>query len=367
MRVAHLADVHLDSAFALLPAELGRERRRRIQEALRAGVELAVEQRVDAILIAGDLYEHERWSPDTGEFLRTLFADAAPVRVFIAPGNHDWYGPKSLYERRDWTPNVHIFDSDRLMPVELEDGLTLWGAAHRAPANTDDFLAGFRVNRAGVNVALFHGSEQSTFAFQAQGKMPYAPFRGVEVADAGLRHVFCGHFHTPADTPLFTYPGNPEPLNFGENSLLVRGLVLATICPDGSVERERVSVARTAVSDATLDVTGCTNANDVRERARGLLCERTGYVRLTVQGDLEPEVDLQLDDLRQLAPALDYLKVEKGALSLAYDFDTLATEATVRGQFVKDVFESQLPLEAKRRIAITGLRALEGRDDLEVM
>ena len=367
MRFAHLADVHLDSAFAFLPADLGRERRRRIQEALRAAVEHALAQQVDAIFIAGDLYEHERWTPDTSEFLRTLLAEAAPTRVYIAPGNHDWYGPKSVYERRDWTPNVHIFDEDRLKPVELENGLTLWGGAHRAPANTDDFLERFHVDRGGVNVALFHGSEQSTFMFQGQGKVPHAPFRAAEIEEAGLAHAFCGHFHTPADAPLFTYPGNPEPLTFGEQSPLVRGLVLATLRENGEVERQRVAVARTSVGDAVLDVTGCSSTNDVRERARHLLGDLTGYVRLTVEGEIEPEIDLHSADLQQVAPGLEYLAVQVGELSNAYDFAAIASEATVRGQFVKDVFASELDSEMKRRVAVTGLRALEGRDDLEVM
>jgi len=67
------------------------------------------------------------------------FADV-DLPVYLAPGNHDWYGPESLYRLANWSPNVHLFTQDHLVPVNLADGLILWGAAHRAPANTDGFF-----------------------------------------------------------------------------------------------------------------------------------------------------------------------------------------------------------------------------------
>lgn len=116
-----------------------------------------------------------------------------------------------------WTPNVHVFTEAGLSPVELADGLTLWGAAHRAPANTDGFFEhGFKVDRGGVNVALFHGSERGELTWQEEGKAPHAPFHAWQIPEAGLDHVFCGHFHAPRDAERHTYPGNPDPLTFGE-------------------------------------------------------------------------------------------------------------------------------------------------------
>ncbi|HZD14972.1 MAG TPA: hypothetical protein VE196_07560, partial [Pseudonocardiaceae bacterium] len=56
-----------------------------------------------------------------------------------------------------------------------------------------------------------------------------------------------------------------------------------------------------------------------------------------------------------------------GAMTIAYDLVALAGEATARGQFVLHVQRSATLTDAqRRRILVTGLRALEGRDDLEV-
>lgn len=367
MKFAHIADVHLDAAFALYAAELARERRQGIAASLRTALAVAAEERVDAVLVAGDLYEHDRVTPNTAELLRSLFAELAPTRIFIAPGNHDWLGPESLYARAEWPPNVHVFGEDRLQPVEIESGLTLWGAAHRAPANTDGFLDGFQAGRGGVNVALFHGSELGRLGFEGEGKVPHAPFRSEQIRRAGLDHLFCGHYHTPLDDPAYTYPGNPEPLTFGETSEPVRGLVLATIAADGSVARERRRVAHTEVADVAVDITGCASGEEIRERVRRALEGMTGYARVTVSGELAPEADFAPDDLRRAAPWMKAVVPRVERVFPAYDIEAISSEATVRGQFVADVMGSSLPEERKRKVVVAGLRALEGRDDLAVV
>jgi hypothetical protein len=52
---------------------------------------------------------------------------------------------------------------------------------------------------------------------------------------------------------------------------------------------------------------------------------------------------------------------------VAYDFDAISQEATVRGEFVREVMGLDMSADETRRILITGLRALDGRDDLEVI
>ena len=136
--------------------------------------------------------------------------------------------------------------------------------------------------------------------------------------------------------------------------------------PDGAVRRERHRVATAGLHELTVDVTGCTSAQDVRDRAARLLAGLSGVARLTLKGDLDPRVDLRPADLGDLVPGLDLLPVRMEGLTPAYDLDAIAAEQTVRGQFVRDVMASDLDPELRRRVVVTGLRALDGRSDLEV-
>jgi len=366
MRLLFFADLHLDAPFGWARPEVARSRRLAIRECLSRICALAAQARVDALCCAGDLYEQERFTPDTAAFLRDAFAALHPMPVFLAPGNHDWLGPTSLYRQVSWTDNVRLFEQPRLTPLTLADGLTLWGAAHHSPANTPGFLDDFRVDRGGVHLGLFHGSEQGDLVRQDPGKVPHAPFRASQLAPAGLHHALVGHFHTPRDADTHTYPGNPEPLTFGETG--DRGAVLVTVDGTGAVTRARHRVAVSEVADVEVDLTGVSHSAEIRERVRARLVGSTGTVRVTLRGEVGLDVDLALADLDGVAPAVEVVP-RLGRVSVGYDLDAIAAEPTVRGLFVRDVRAAvDLTDEQRRKVLITGLRALDERrrDDLEV-
>ncbi len=368
MKIVHFADLHLDARFAWCGAtgNAAGRRRQTLRDTLSNIVGIVHEANVDALFCGGDLYEHKRVTPDTAAFLRSTFADLDPVRVYIAPGNHDWYGPDSIYATEVWSENVHIFKEPRLRRVALAQDITLWGAAHCQPANTPDFVEGFRVSGPGVHIALFHGAERSWFTEQGGGNSLHAPFDGDAIRRVGLQHAFLGHYHRPKFTEYHTYPGNPEPLEFGEDG--DRGPVIATIRPDGSVNRERRDARVTEAHDLSLDVTSCGHVGEVRSRLERLIEGRSGIARVEIRGDLEPEVDLTEGALGDvLDRRFDAFRLHVGDLRPAYDIEAIQEEPTVRGQFVRDVLNDGLGSDETRRVLITGLRALGGRDDLDVL
>ena len=391
MKIVHFSDLHLDSPFAWAGATGGKARQRRqaLRDTLIRIVDLTRKVNADALFCGGDLYEHEYFRPDTAEFLKDTFAGLAPIPVYIAPGNHDWYGPQSLYAQVVWSENVHIFREAALCEVELEDGLWLWGAAHLGPANTgnflkgfhnllrrrmsrgvdpentDNFLNGFRVERSGIHIALFHGAVRSWFAEQGTEKQPHAAFDADEIEAAGFTHAFLGHYHRPKDAEFHTYPGNPDPLTFGEDG--ERGAVIATISPDGRVARERHRVAVAELHDLELDVTGLTTQQQILDRLEAQASSLSGFARLTVKGEIASTIDIHEDDLHDRLNNFEAVQIVFGDLRPTYNLESIRQEPTVRGQFVRDVFDSDLAEDEKRRVVVTGLRALDGRTDLEAV
>ena len=93
MRIVHFADLHLDSAFAWSGAtgDVARRRRQALRDTLLSIAKLVRETNAEALFCAGDLYEHDRVTPDTAEFLKKTFRDLDPVPVYVSPGNHDYY------------------------------------------------------------------------------------------------------------------------------------------------------------------------------------------------------------------------------------------------------------------------------------
>lgn len=363
MRLLLFADLHLDAPFAWAPPAVGAARRQARKATLTRLCDLAVELGVDALCSAGDLYEHDRLTPDTREFVRSEFA-RLEIPVFLAPGNHDWLAPTSLYRQAVWSPNVHVFDAPRLSPVPLGEGVTLWGAGHAVPAATGGFLDGFRVVGPGVHLALFHGSEQGELRFEPGGKVPHAPFAASQIHAAGLHHAMVGHFHTPRLAHDHTYPGNPEPLAFGETG--ERGAVLITVDDSGVVSRQVHRVAVSPVHDVRVDLDGVEHSGDLRARVAAALSGLDGTARVTLAGEVGPSVEVGLDVVAACAPPGLFTVPRLGPLTVRYDEAALAVEPTVRGEFVRAVRGADLPEAKRRAVMITGLRALDGRHDLEV-
>jgi hypothetical protein len=214
-----------------------------------------------------------------------------------------------------------------------------------------------------VHLALAHASERSALPFQESGKELHAPFDAAELEAAGIAHAFLGHYHVARDRDRYTYPGNSDPLAFGESD--GRGVVLATVADDGTLTRERRSVAVSQVHDLVVALDGCHHVDDVVAAVAMAITGLSGSVRLTLSGEVPAELPVDPRVLIPLGDHLDGLVIRTNQLLPAYDLEAIHAEMTVRGQFVRDAQEIADD-ERRRKVLITGLRALEGRGDLEV-
>ncbi len=340
----HIADLHLDRAFAGMgcQGELAIRRRLGLREALRRAGRTAQERDCAAVTIGGDLYEHDRAGADTATFLVDTFASWAPMAVLVAPGNHDALLAGSIYSRTDWPSNVRIFDSTELSPHPLGDGLMVWGLAHLEPAWQGDPL-GCPPADGGVNIALFHGAELGS---RPDGKSIHGPFHAADIRERGFAAALCGHYHRRRvdEVAGLLYPGSPEPLTFDESE--PRGPVVVTISGDGAVTYECVDDnrwhARTAIADVS-SARSLADVVDAAEAAAALACAGLDPERTMLRVDLVGEIDQ--------AVSTDSFTVEtsvrdgsgaagvrvRDLTSPALNAAGLAGDATVRGAFVRAV------------------------------
>ena len=363
--ILHTADVHLDRAFSGvgMTSAIASARRQELRDAFRRFIDLALETRADAVTIGGDLYEHERLTLDTGNFLRQQFGRLGSVPVLVAAGNHDPYLPDSLYRRIDWPPNVTIFGEPRFRAVALAPGITIWGAGHDGPSLRDNLVGSLRVAGDGVHLLLFHGSDVQSVP---EGKSAHCPFRAEEIAASGAHFALLGHYHAPriggGNRSLFAYPGSPEPLDFSEDG---EHCVLRLEIDGGEVRPQLLPFGRVRYRTHHIDVTGMITSEEVRS-AIASQAEASAIGRIVLAGDLQPEVDLDISALyNSCAETFAYLEIVDRT-RLAYDLDELAEESTTKGAFVR-LLRTRIDSltggerEIAERALVAGLRAFEGR------
>jgi len=375
MRLLHLADLHLDRAFAAMgcQGELARRRRQGLREALTAAGRLAAELGCSAVTIGGDLYEHERAGVGTGRFLADTFASWQPMRVLISPGNHDALLPASLYRRTEWPSNVTVFGSPQLEPVALADGLTVWGLAHREPAWQGDPLADARVTAdSGVHLALFHGAELGS---RPEGKSIHGPFRAERIRAAGFAAALCGHYHRRRlDTATgLLYPGTPEPLSFDDEG--GRGPVLVDVAGNGDVAFTAQDINRWSVATIHCETDECGSFEAVVEEVT-LACASMAHadpgrsmVRVDLVGTIDPAVSVDAYTVEvAVRERLDLAAVKVRDLTTPrIDLESAMTEESTRGAFIRAANAAAERLEGDDAAILDdalryGLMALSGAE-----
>ncbi|MCI0814321.1 MAG: DNA repair exonuclease [Chloroflexi bacterium] len=336
--ILHTADVHLDRAYSgagMSPA-IASARRQELRDGFRRFIDLALEIGADAVTIGGDLYEHERVTPDTANFIRQQLERLGDVPALLAPGNHDPYVPDSVYHRLTWPPNVTIFRERSFAPVELAGGVTIWGAAHDAPDVRANLLEGFRTPAGGDHVLLFHGSDTRSVP---EGKPAHAPFRQEDLEATGAGFALLGHYHAPRldppEAPRYAYPGSPEPLDFAEEG---EHCVAQLDVDAGSFSCSLLPFGRVRYQSFATDVSGMESSDEARA-AIVALGDASTIARIVLGGELNPDVDLSLQSLYDsCAEHFSYLDIVDRTQP-AYRIDEIAEESTTKGAFARLMLE----------------------------
>ena len=188
LKLLHAADFHLDAPFAALPPDRAAERRGEQRDLLNRLSDLAAGQRVDLVLLSGDLLDGGETRYETTQALARAL-ERMRVPVFLAPGNHDFYSARSPYAALSWPSNVHIFQGSGLSAVPLPElRCVVHGAAFTGPYRDDDPLAGVTVPGDGlVHLAVLHGD--------VGGRGRYGPIAPASITGSGLTYLALGHVH----------------------------------------------------------------------------------------------------------------------------------------------------------------------------
>ena len=159
LTILHAADLHLDAPFASLAPEQARRRRAEQRELLERLAALARTQQADLVLLSGDLLDSGETYHETVQALSSALG-RMEAQVFIAPGNHDFYSPRSIYAGTRWPENVHIFSTVQVESVELPAlGCVVHGAAFTTPLADRSPLMGFSAPRDGrTHLMVLHGA-----------------------------------------------------------------------------------------------------------------------------------------------------------------------------------------------------------------
>ncbi|MBL7185943.1 MAG: DNA repair exonuclease [Phycisphaerae bacterium] len=268
----HAADVHLDSPLRGLsryesaPAESIRNACRRAFENL---VDLAIEEKVSFVLLAGDLYDGDWKDYSTGIFLSQQMGqlDQHDISVFTVAGNHD--AANRITKALDSPANMTILSSRKVETIKLGDlAVSIHGRSFGTQHVDENLAAGFAAAEKGMfNIGLLHTSLDGR-----EGHAVYAPCSIDDLRSKGYQYWALGHIHKQefvSKDPWIVFPGCVQGRHIRETG--AKGCVLVTV-EDGAVsavDKCPLDVLRWVLCN--VDLTDAAEMREVLERTRKAL------------------------------------------------------------------------------------------------
>ena len=360
LRIIHTADVHLGARHDDLGEQAAAQRERQFA-AFQAAIDLALDEKVDLFLIAGDLFDSNvqpRRSVERVAAQLKRLADAR-IRTVIAPGTHDCYDRASIYRAYDLkalagstdaddfvtvltpeTPRVHLAAPD----VVVHGPVFATKRAPHSPLRDLDAAA----DRGGATwqVGVLHGS----IAIPGKTDRDEVVVTLDEIAATNLDYLALGHWHSSqqgkAGAVTFAYAGAPEAVALDQDR--AGKVLLVELEESGGARTVRVAerpVGKTRFEKLDIDAATIASQPALVES----LMKRADpdlVLDARIIGVRPDELDLALDEI-ETALAGGFLKVRVRDRSLpALTEGALPPPDTIAGAFIRDLEARIAEIEA---------------------
>jgi len=351
----HAADIHLDSPLRGLsryesaPAGSIRNACRRAFENL---IDLAIEEKVAFVLLAGDLYDGDWKDYSTGIFLSQQMGCLGlhDIQVLAVAGNHD--AANRMTKALDSPSNMKILSSRKVETVRLDElGVAIHGCSFGTQHVDENLAAGFSSAEKGMfNIGLLHTSLDGR-----EGHANYAPCSLDDLSSKGYQYWALGHIHKQEfvlEDPYVVFPGCIQGRHIRETG--AKGCVLVSV-EDGTVSKiDKISLDVLRWTLCDIDLTDVEDIRDVLEHVRKAIEQerasaedRPLAMRIRLQGatKISDELAAYPERLEQQIKALgaetacDDLWIERveNATTGILDLESTLAGDTALGNLLKEI------------------------------
>ncbi|HXZ29577.1 MAG TPA: DNA repair exonuclease [Dehalococcoidia bacterium] len=240
LKVLHTADIHLGAKFLGL-GNKGASQREQLRTTFKNVVATAINEKVNIVLIAGDLFDSNQQPQRNIDLLieQSNLLGSNNIPVCLIPGTHDSLDSSSIYRKVDFErrcPNLKIFAEENISYKEYPGlDLTVYGKPNLSNKSRESPLKGLkRATSSKFHIAMAHGS----FYIPEKIAEDDHVFRLEEVKASGMNYVALGHWHRVyrcSEEPPTWYSGPPEWI---PDQTERAGVLLASLSDAGEVKVE---------------------------------------------------------------------------------------------------------------------------------
>lgn len=339
-RFIHAADIHLDSPLVGLrghdsaPADRLRSAPRQALENL---VELAVDSKVDFLLIAGDVFDGNWKDFATGQFFVKQMAKLrdSQIPVYLIAGNHD--AENKMTRSLPYPDNVHMFESGQATTQRIEAiEVAIHGQSFATQAVTEDLSMRYPAKIPGwFNIGLLH-----TSCTGREGHENYAPCTIDGLRTRGYDYWALGHIHKRevlCEDPWVVFPGNIQGRHAKE--IGAKGCYLMSVSDNSKINSQFKPLDVLRWETVSLDVESLSHLEDLP----GLFSSK---LQQTIDNSEDRLLAIRIELVGQ-SPLHRKLRIERERI--LQECQSVATGLSVDGVWIeKVVCNTRLPRQIEQ-------------------
>ncbi|SMB90285.1 DNA repair exonuclease SbcCD nuclease subunit [Desulfonispora thiosulfatigenes DSM 11270] len=339
IKVIHCGDMHFDTAFYGLTRDKSEQRKEDLRENFGRIIDIAKQEKVDLILISGDLFDNLSTMKTTIDFIIKKLQEIPHIKVFIAPGNHDPYFNKSYYTMLKWPENVHIFKDEINHVLLPELNTCVYGIGFGNQHEPESLIEGFSIDRPElINIMVLHGDVVSSSQLTE-----YNPITIKQIENSGLDYLALGHKHAftkinkNANTS-WAYCGTPEGKGFDE--LGPKGIIIGEIGKD-YINLKFREISKRIYYEIDVDIRGCLTYEDIKQIITKMTAldkqRQNNLYKIILIGEIEQGFNIStLIVEEKIKDEFYFVKVIDNT-ELKINFEVLAKEYSLLGIFTNNM------------------------------
>lgn len=360
MRVIHCADLHIDSKMeSNFTREQAKERKQEILQTYERMVEYAVNNEVDVVILAGDLFDKS----DVGKRARNRVLEPIitnpSIDFLYLRGNHDNVDILAGLEEKP--ENLKLFNREEWTKYEYGD--VVIAGIEIDKENNGTIYNRLILDKSKINIVTLHGQESK------YGSDKTEIVNISELKNHYIDYLALGHIHQHKrerldDRGVWCYSGCLEGRGFDECG--TKGFVLLDI-NDGQVTDSFIPFSTREFHEIEVDISGVNGVLSdseivakMREKADKIPGKDIVKFILTGKIDLDTDIDFMRIN-REFENKFYFMKIYNQTMPNV-DYTSFANDKSLKGEFVRLMKEEDIDEDTKNKIIEIGLKALRGEE-----
>ena len=359
MKIIHTSDIHLNSKMeSSLNSKQAKERKVELLSTFSRLVDYANQHSVEAIIIAGDLFDTESINKSTKEFVLNIISKNKHISFLYLCGNHE---KTAFIDNIEIPENLLTFNNSW---TYHQIGNVVFAGVNITKENHKSIYSSLQLDSANTNIVILHGQTSKYFA-----KDNYEVINLTELKNKNIDYLALGHIHSYTidsldDNAKYCYPGCLEGRGFDECG--EHGFVLVDV-DNKNLSTTFIPFAKRQLLELNIDISKSTSVYDIDELIKKEIVDlnKSNLIKINLVGSITENVNVDVEFLNHTLNELFYFAKVVNKTTLAINIDNYKNDVSIKGEFVKSVLNSnKLSDTEKEQVILLGLKALNGEQDL---